>query len=206
MLVAVEDDQVEIVDLLDEQFARRKGDQRQFVDRRAVLLFGRPQNGEVNEVDRGIRFQQIAPGPFAGMRLARYEQHAQVFANAVDNGDGAVVGVGDFAVGGVDRQFDDIASGSGDHDVERHLLADRGAFDRNRLAVDRDADIDLAALAVGGDDPVGHLKRLADKAEARRILEADAAVLLVLVAGDQAHAAAPENSGPKAARHAPGRR
>ena len=40
-------------------------------------------------------------------------------------------------------------------------------------------------FAAGGDDAVGHLQRLADEAEARRVLEADAAVLLALVAGDQ---------------------
>ena len=36
--VAVEDDEVELLDLLCEQLARREGDQRQLVDRRAVLL------------------------------------------------------------------------------------------------------------------------------------------------------------------------
>ncbi len=111
VLVAVEDDQVEIVDLLDEQLARREGDQRQFVDRRAVLLFRRPQNGEMHQVDRGIRFQQVAPGALAGMRFARNQQHAQVLADAVENGDGAVVGVGEFALGLVDGQFDDVAAG-----------------------------------------------------------------------------------------------
>ena len=49
--VAVEDDQIKFVELDVEQFADRKGDQRQFTDRRAVLLFRRPQDREVHEVD-----------------------------------------------------------------------------------------------------------------------------------------------------------
>ncbi len=40
VLVAVEDDQVKFLDLVDEEFARREGDQREFVDRCAILLFG----------------------------------------------------------------------------------------------------------------------------------------------------------------------
>ncbi|MCP4615514.1 MAG: hypothetical protein GY844_03655, partial [Bradyrhizobium sp.] len=38
--VAVEDDELEFVDLLLKQFAGRKCDQRQFVDRGAVLFLG----------------------------------------------------------------------------------------------------------------------------------------------------------------------
>src|SRR5580704_17339355 len=54
--VAVEDNQVELVELDVEQFADREGDQRQFADRRAVLLFGRPQNREMNQIDRRVGF------------------------------------------------------------------------------------------------------------------------------------------------------
>jgi hypothetical protein len=110
VLVAVEDDQVEILDLLDEQLARREGDQRQFVDRRAVLLFRRAQDGEVDEVDRGVGLQQVAPGALAGMRLAGDEQHAQVLADALHLGDGAVVGVRQFAVQFADGQLDDVGA------------------------------------------------------------------------------------------------
>jgi hypothetical protein len=52
--VAIEDDQVEILDLLAEQVAVREGDQRQFVDRRAVLLLGWAQNGEMHQLDIGV--------------------------------------------------------------------------------------------------------------------------------------------------------
>ena len=68
--VTIEDDELEFVDLLLEQLARRKGDQRQFVDRRAVLFFRRPQNGEMDEIDRGIGFEKVTPSALAGMRFA----------------------------------------------------------------------------------------------------------------------------------------
>ncbi len=70
VLVAIENDEVELTDLIHEQFARREGDERQFVDRRAILLFRRAQNGEVDKIDGGVGFQQVAPGPLAIMRLA----------------------------------------------------------------------------------------------------------------------------------------
>ncbi len=74
--VAVEDDEVELVELDVEQLADRKGDQRQFADRRAVLLFRRAQDGEMDEIDRRVGFEDVAPHPLAGMRLARHQQHA----------------------------------------------------------------------------------------------------------------------------------
>src|SRR5262249_18622814 len=55
--IAVENDQVEFVELNIEQFADREGDQRQFANWRAVLLFGWPQDREMDEVDRGIGFK-----------------------------------------------------------------------------------------------------------------------------------------------------
>src|SRR6516165_5256451 len=48
--VAVEDDELELVDLLLEQLARRKGDERELIDRRAVLLLRRAQDGEMHQV------------------------------------------------------------------------------------------------------------------------------------------------------------
>ena len=69
MLIAVENDEVEIPDLLTEQLAGRERDQRQLIDRRPVLLLGWPQDGEVDEIDGRVRFQKIAPGPLAGVRL-----------------------------------------------------------------------------------------------------------------------------------------
>ncbi|MCX7344662.1 MAG: hypothetical protein NTU78_02805, partial [Alphaproteobacteria bacterium] len=89
--VAVEDHEIELVELVDEKFARRKRDQRQFLDRRAVLFFRRAENGEMHQVDRRIGLEQVAPGTFAGMRLAGHQQYAQPVAYALDHADGAVV-------------------------------------------------------------------------------------------------------------------
>ena len=148
VLVAVEDDQVEIVDLLDEQLARREGDQRQLVDRRAVLLLRRPQDGEMHEVDRGVGFEQVAPGALAGMRLAGDQQHAQVLADAVDQRDGAVVGLRSARRRQrIDGELDDVAAGTRHDDVERHLLADHRPLDGLLLAIDGHAHVDRAAVA-----------------------------------------------------------
>src|SRR5206468_12482200 len=70
--VAVEDDQVEFIEFYIKQLADRKGDQRQFADRRAVLLLGRTQDREMHEIDRWIGFEDVAPDALAGMRLARH--------------------------------------------------------------------------------------------------------------------------------------
>jgi hypothetical protein len=74
--VAIEDDEIEFLELHLEQLADRKGDQRQLVDGRAVLLLGRAQDGEVDEIDGGIGLQDVAPGALARMGLAGDQQHA----------------------------------------------------------------------------------------------------------------------------------
>ena len=107
-LIAVEDDQVELIELLLEQLAGGEGDQRQLVDRRAVLLFRRPQNGEMHEIDRCVGFQHVAPGALAGMRLAGDQQHAQILAHALDREHGAIVHGGELAGRGFGLDLDDV--------------------------------------------------------------------------------------------------
>ena len=138
--VAVEDDQIELVDLDREELAGREGDQRQFVDRRAVLLFRRPQDGEMDEIDRGVGFQQIAPDALAGMRFAGDEQHAQILADAVDDRGGAVVDGGQFAIERRGLEFVDVLPGMGDVDIEAVHRARLHDLGRQRLAVARDGD------------------------------------------------------------------
>src|SRR5439155_17836065 len=58
-------------------------------------------------------------------------------------------------------------------------------LDRGLFAVDQDPHVDRTALAFSGNDPISHVERLADETETRRVLETDATVLLMLVAGDQ---------------------
>ena len=97
VLEAVEDDQVEAVELVEEQLAHRKGDQRQFVQRGLIVFFRWPQNGEMHQIHRWIGFQQTAPGAFAGMRFTGNQQHAQPVAHAVDLDYRAVVLGGDLS-------------------------------------------------------------------------------------------------------------
>ncbi len=123
----------------------------------------------MDQVDRGIGFQQVAPGPLAGMRLARDQQHPQSVADPVDRQDRRVVAVGQLA----------ILAGNGDlHHVQaaavqlqrqdlrrvgRDLVADRlGAVDRDqevhplgqilrRVAQGLDAQVQLDRLADDGE-------------------------------------------------------
>jgi hypothetical protein len=44
------------------ELADRERDERELVDRRAILLFRRAQDGEMHEIDRGVGLEQIAPG------------------------------------------------------------------------------------------------------------------------------------------------
>ena len=60
VLEAVQDDQVEFLDLDLEQLAHREGDQRKLVERRQIVLFGRAQDGEVHQVDRRDRPSAVA--------------------------------------------------------------------------------------------------------------------------------------------------
>ena len=145
--VAVEDDEVELVDLLLEQLARRERDQRQLVDRRAVLLLRRTQNGEVHEVDAGVGLQQIAPGALAGMRLAGDQQHAQLVAHAVDRDHGAVVDGGQFAFERRRLDLDDVRPGMRDRDLRVDGVAGRDGAALDHLAVAADGDLRPACRA-----------------------------------------------------------
>jgi hypothetical protein len=186
VLVAIEDDQVELVDLVDEEFAGREGDQRELVDRRAVLLFRRAQNGEVHEVDRCVGLQEVAPGALAGVRLAGDEQHAQVLANALDDMDGAVVGRGDLAFDRLDLEFEDVVAAARHGEAERLFGAGLGDLGCDLVAIKADGD---ARRRFRADAVINHaefqLLRLADNAEARGADDLDAAVEFVLPAGDE---------------------
>ena len=188
-LVAVEDDQVEVIDRLHEQLARGKGDQREFRHRHAVLLVRRAQDGEMDEVDRRIGFQQVPPGPLPRMRLARHQQHRQPIADAVDLDDGGVV-----ALGQLSRRFGDDEL----HDVlacvfqgQRQLqgLVRRNLEAARRPAVDGDGDLGPAREVRGHGplvlDPERHHQLFADDAEGRRGLDHQPPVPVGLAPRDQ---------------------
>ena len=140
VLVAVEDDEVEFLDLLDKELAGREGDEGELGDRRAVLLFRGAQNGEMDEIHRGVGFQEIAPGAFARMGLAGHQQHPEVFADALDAGDCAVVGCRDFRRLFLDRELDNVVAAARDFQRIGALLAGNGLGDTAILAIDADGD------------------------------------------------------------------
>src|SRR5262249_55859407 len=119
--VAVENDELEVVDPLLEQFAGRKRDQGQFVDRRSILLLGRSQDGEVDKVDIGVGFEQVAPGALARVRLAGYQQHPQLVAHPVDRHDGTVVDGRQLALERRRLDFDDVLPRVGNLDLNVDL-------------------------------------------------------------------------------------
>ncbi len=140
----------------------------------------------------GVGLQQVAPGALAGMRLAGDQQDAEVLADAVDLRDGGVVDGRQLALGSVDLDLDDRTAGIGQFHRRRGLLADKGALAGDILAVETDGDIDAAMFRTAGiggralgKNAVGQFDRLADEREARRSLEPQPAVELVLLAGDQ---------------------
>src|SRR5262249_48121215 len=89
--VPVENYQIELVELYIEQFTDRKSDQRQFTDQRAVLLFGRPQDREMDEIDRWIRFEDVAPDALSCMRFAGYQQHPQPITHPIHDNDRTII-------------------------------------------------------------------------------------------------------------------
>jgi len=201
--VAVEDDEVEILEVGLEQLADREGDQRQLVDRRAVLLLRRAQDGEVDQVDRRVGLQDVAPGALARMRLARHQQHAQPVAHAVDHDGGAVVGLAQLAGQAFDREFEHgrpaMVEAEGHLGVapDRQLQRLGGAGVLGRGHGGDGAGLALRQVV----DPQGHGDVLADQAEARRLGDDDAAVDLVLAAGQQGVDWAEGGAGRRVGRH-----
>src|SRR5262249_39742665 len=153
--------------------------------RRAVLLLWRAQDGEMHEIDAGVGFEQVAPGSLARMRLAGHEQDAQLVAHAVDGDDRAIVDAGELAL--ERRRFDlhDVRARMGYRpgDADGPTPAHGAALDP--LAVAARRHLRRACRRALILDAEGDGLRLPDDAEARSSHEHDAAVALVLVAGDQ---------------------
>ena len=168
-----------------EQLAGREGDQRQLVDRRAVLLLRRAQDGEVDEVDVGVGLQQVAPGALARMRLAGDQQHAQLLADALDRQHGAVVDRGQLARQRLDLDLDDVRAAMLDPDRRARTACRCGRLRRPISSPSRRT----VTTRVAGAAALHHLGAdrlvLADDAEARRLQELDLPVALVRMAGDQ---------------------
>ena len=183
--VAVEDDQLEFVEPLLKQFAGRKRDQRQFVDRRAVLLFRGAQNRKMHEIDAGVGFQEVAPGAFPRMRLAGDQEHPQLVAHPVDCNHRTVVDRRQLVLERGRLDLDDVRPGVLDIDVDVDGLTTqhRALVDRFAVAAHRD----LGALAADAliVEPVGDGLDLSDDAETGCCNNRDATIAFVLATGDQ---------------------
>src|SRR5207249_2838744 len=141
---------IEFAELVDKQLAGREGDERELLDRGAVLLLRRPQNGEMDEIHRGIGLEEVAPGALAGMRLARNEEDAQPVADAVDDRNGMVVLLGDLARERVGDDLGDVLAAMIDHYRQGYALAGVD-FEPLRLAIahmDIDADRRAATACI----------------------------------------------------------
>ncbi len=187
VLEPIQDDQVEFVDLVQEQFAHGERYQREFIQWRQIVLLGRPQDGEVHQVHRRVRLQQPSPGALAGMRLTGNQQHAQAVAHAVDLDHGAVVDGGDLALERIGRHFDHGRAGTRDRDVDRLLDTDRHALHPHRLTVAPDGEAGGSgrmrrAEILDGDT---YCRGLADDAVARCLDHPEPAIGLFALRRDQ---------------------
>ena len=92
----------------------------------------------MDQIDRRIGLQQIAPHPLAGMGLARHQQHPQPVAHARHRHHGAIVLQGQFGGPGRGRQFDEILAFMRHRHAHVGVLAHRHQARAERLAVDAD--------------------------------------------------------------------
>src|SRR2546429_187316 len=83
-------------------------------ERSAVLLLRRTQDGEMYEVNAGIRLQQVAPGALARMRLPGHQQNTKLVAYPVNRDDRAVVDLRKLVLERCRFDLDDIRSGMWD--------------------------------------------------------------------------------------------
>ena len=190
--IAVEDDEVEILDPPAEEIGGRKSDQRQLRGRRAGHLVRRTQNGEMHELDIRVGAQKVAPAALALMRLARNEQHLETVAHAFDDDDAAVIDLGQLALDGRRLELDDIRGRRArSRPVFRRSrpAARGGACDHRAVALGDDLRFALLRRAV--DDAHAHDDVLADDAEMRRLDEIEPAVALSRASGDERMQAAP---------------
>ena len=119
------------------------------------------------------------------MWLARYQQHAQLVAHAVDHHDRAIMHGGELSFDRCRLDLDDVLPRMRDRHAHADRLADPHVAALQRLAVAPYGDRRVAGRNALVDDAERDRLRLADNAEAWGGDERHAAVALVLVAGDQ---------------------
>ena len=141
VLEAVEDDEVEFADLDLKQLANREGDQGELVQGSEVVALGRAEDGEVDEVDGRVGFQEAPPGAFALMGLPGDKEDPEAVADAVDGDHGTIIDRRDSRRGAASAcEFHDDGAGPGDRDLDRGLLPDRDIDGVRRLAIAADGE------------------------------------------------------------------
>ena len=139
----------------------------------------------MNEVHVGVGLQKVAPGALAGMRLAGYQQHAQLVTHAVDGDDGAVVDGCQFALERSGFDLDDVWAGMRDLDLRAHGRAGLHGALVDDFAVAADGDLSRSCANAGILDLVDDGLLLVDDSEARRGDQGNAAITFVRAAGNQ---------------------
>ncbi len=140
----------------------------------------------MDEIDRRIGFEDVAPGALALVRLAADEQHLEPVAHAVDGEGGVVVVERQLVRPGLGLDLEHVGAAMVDRDRKRHVLPDRHHARGRIAAVLPEREPRLAAAAAGQIlDADGELHLLADDAEARRVLDDEAAVGLARLAGQE---------------------
>ena len=162
----------------------------------------------MDKIDAGVRLQQIAPGALAGMGFAGDQQNAKLVAHAVDGYDCAIVDLRElvFQCRGLD--LDDVRTGMRDLHIHADVRAHAHIEGLDRLAVAAHRYLGGARRSALILDPKRDGLRLADDPEPRSSDEHDAAVALILVAGNEGMRPARQNRAmpPRPARHARARR
>ena len=144
----------------------------------------------MDQVDRGVRFQQVAPGTLTRMGLSGYQQHTQAVTHAVDADGGGIVAVGQLSGCVVQRDLHDVLAGM----AGRHRQGQAGVQGHGDgllvLAVHGQSQGDAAGAAGLGDqamilDAQADGDLLPDQAKGRGLLDHQAAVPVLRLTGQQ---------------------
>ena len=181
--ILVEDDKIELIELALEQLLCREGDEGHLFQRRDVLLEGWAQDGEVDEVDRRVGFQEVPPDPARGIRLAGDQKHAQPVAHARKRGGRAVIGHGQLLLAGRGLDNDDIVPAPLDLQRQRGVLPRLHGHAAGQAAIDGDRH--GGGFGNGIINAHDELRLLADNAEIWRLDQADAPVAALRVSRDE---------------------
>jgi hypothetical protein len=103
----------------------------------------------MHQIHACVRFQQVAPDPFARMRLARDQQHAQPVAHAVDLHDGGVVAVGQLALGHGHLELQHVHPAMRQAHGQFQILAHGNVEGLRVFAIDRDGQFGQSPQPAG---------------------------------------------------------